>query len=67
MTLLYIEFWKFTVIITSSIIPIIAFIDILFSKFKANSKILWLIIVVFLNLIGAIIYFIIGKKYKISK
>ena len=67
MTLLYIEFWKFLVLVIFSIVPIIALVDILFSKFKSGTKILWLVIVVFLNIIGAILYLIMGRKNKIPK
>jgi hypothetical protein len=47
------------------IIPtIIALIDILRSKFNGNDKIVWVLVVLFLNLIGAILYFTIGRKQK---
>ena len=47
------------------IIPtFIALIDILKSKFNGNDKIVWVIVVLFLNLFGAILYFIIGRKQK---
>ena len=49
------------------IIPtIIALIDILKSKFNGNDKIVWVLVVLFFNLIGAILYFIIGRKQKIK-
>lgn len=44
---------------------IIALIDILKSKFEENNKIVWVLVVLFLNLIGAILYFAIGRKQKI--
>jgi hypothetical protein len=49
------------------IIPtIIALIDILKSKFNGNDKIVWVLVVLFFNLIGAILYFIIGRNQKIK-
>jgi len=49
------------------IIPtIIALIDILKSKFKGNDKIVWILVVVFIHLIGAILYFVIGRKQKLN-
>ncbi|WP_456376870.1 PLDc N-terminal domain-containing protein [Lutibacter sp.] len=55
------------VILTLGFIPtIIALIDILKNKFEGNNKIVWVLIVLFLNLIGAILYFTIGKKQKIK-
>ena len=48
------------------IIPtIIALIDILKSKFNGNDKIVWVLVVLFFNLIGALLYFTIGRKQKI--
>jgi len=49
------------------IIPtIIALIDILKNKFENNNKIVWVLIVLFLNIIGAILYFTIGRNQRIK-
>ena len=49
------------------IIPtIIALIDILKSKFEGNDKIVWVLVVLFLNLIGAILYFAIGRNQRVK-
>jgi 4-amino-4-deoxy-L-arabinose transferase-like glycosyltransferase len=45
---------------------LIALIDILKSKFNQNDKLVWILVVLFFNLIGAIIYFTIGRKQKIK-
>jgi len=45
---------------------IIALIDILKSKFDGDNKIVWVLVVLFLNLIGAILYFTIGRNQKIK-
>ena len=50
------------------IIPtIIALIDILRNDFKGNSKIAWLLVVLFTNILGVILYFAIGRKDKLPK
>jgi heme/copper-type cytochrome/quinol oxidase subunit 2 len=55
------------VVLLIGFIPtIIALIDILKSKFEGNNKIIWILVVIFLNLIGAILYFAIGKNQKIK-
>ncbi len=54
---LIIFFWVFT---------IIALIDILKSNFESNNKLIWVLVVIFTNIIGAILYFTIGRKQKIS-
>lgn len=54
------------IIIVIGFIPtIIALIDILKSKFEGNNKIVWLLVVLFLHLLGAVLYFAIGRKQKI--
>jgi hypothetical protein len=59
--------WQIIIIffVFLGIIPtIIALIDILKSKFNGNDKIVWVLVVLFFNLIGAILYFTIGRKQK---
>ncbi|MHB8232177.1 MAG: PLDc N-terminal domain-containing protein [bacterium] len=54
--------------IASIALWISALIDILKSDFRGGSdKIVWLLVVVFLPLLGAILYFAIGKNQKIDK
>lgn len=49
------------------IIPtLIALIDILRNKFEGNNKLIWILVVLFFNLLGAVLYFTIGKKQKIK-
>lgn len=49
------------------IIPtIIALIDIVRNEFTGNNKIVWVLIVLFGNILGAILYFTIGRKQKLS-
>jgi uncharacterized membrane protein YhaH (DUF805 family) len=43
-----------------------ALIDILKSEFKDNNKLIWLLTVILVPFIGAIVYFAIGKKQKIT-
>lgn len=57
----------FIFILLPSILWIIALIDILKSDFKdSNGKIIWLLLVIFLPVIGSILYFAIGKSQKIN-
>ena len=53
------------VLVTFLIIPIIALIDILKNKFEGNNKIIWVLLILFLGLIGVFLYYTIGKKQKI--
>ncbi|OGP68186.1 MAG: hypothetical protein A2W27_07795 [Deltaproteobacteria bacterium RBG_16_44_11] len=46
---------------------LLAFIDIMRSNFEGGEKIFWIFMVIFFSFIGAIVYFIIGRKQKIAK
>ena len=45
---------------------IIALIDILKSEFTGNNKIVWLLMVLFTNVFGAVLYFLIGREQKLK-
>lgn len=48
-------------------LPIVALVDIVKSNFEGNNKIVWVLVVCFFNILGALLYFIIGKNQKISQ
>lgn len=48
------------------LLPVIAIIDIVRSKFEGNMQLIWVLIVLFSNIIGAILYFIIGRNQKMT-
>jgi hypothetical protein len=62
--------WQIILILVAVFIgfisTIIALIDILKSEFTGNNKIVWLIVVLFTNFFGTILYFLIGKEQKIK-
>ena len=48
------------------LLPIIALIDIVKSNFsRDNDKLIWVLIVLFFNIIGSILYFAIGVNQKV--
>lgn len=56
----------FSIFALLAILPtIFALVDILRSDFHGDNKLIWIIVVLFMNFIGAILYFIIGVKQKI--
>ena len=56
------------ILIILGILPIVlAIIDILKSEFRGKSKLIWLLVVLFMNLFGAILYFLIGHEQKMQK
>ena len=61
--------WQIIIILlalSGIILTILALVDILKSEFSGNNKIVWVLVVLFFNLIGAILYFTIGRKQKLS-
>ncbi|WP_299528312.1 PLD nuclease N-terminal domain-containing protein [uncultured Lutibacter sp.] len=66
-----IEIWQIVIILLAIIgivLTISALVNILKSEFKGNDKIVWVLVVLFFNLVGAILYFTIAKnkKYKVE-
>lgn len=49
------------------VIPIIALVDILRNDFEGNNKIIWVIVILLTWLLGAILYYFIGRQQKIEK
>ena len=47
-------------------LPVIALIDILVHEFKGKNKLIWILVVIFVGLIGPILYFTIGRKQQIE-
>ena len=54
------------IILIVLLLPLIALIDILRSEFDGNNKLVWVVVVIFFNLLGAILYFLIGRNQKIQ-
>lgn len=44
------------------VLDIVAIVDIVKSSMDSGKKVLWILLVVFLPLIGMVLYFVIGKK-----
>lgn len=54
-------------LLTIVLIPLVALIDILRSDFKDNNKLVWVIVVLFFNVIGGLFYFIIGVNQRLPR
>ncbi len=55
------------IIFITSILPIIALIDIIRNEFTGSNKLIWVLVVLFFPLFGALLYFFLGKKQKLKK
>lgn len=49
------------------LIPVIALVDIVRSKFEGNRQLMWVLVVFCFNILGSILYFAIGKNQKIKQ
>lgn len=58
--------WQFVLIALGLLPSLIAIIDIVKHQFKGNHKIIWLLVVIFTGFFGALMYFLIGRDYKIK-
>ena len=59
-------FLLLTIVFIGILPTLIALIDIVKSEFSGNNKIVWLLVVLFANFFGALLYFILGTKQKLS-
>jgi len=48
-----------------AILPLLALINLLKNQFTGNDKLIWLLVILFIPIIGSILYFTIGKKNQI--
>ncbi|UAB86289.1 PLDc_N domain-containing protein [Zunongwangia sp. SCSIO 43204] len=46
--------------------PLLAIIDIIRNDFKGNDKIVWLLVVIFFSFFGTLLYFIMGRKQRLT-
>lgn len=52
-------------LLLSLVLWILGVVDILRSEFTKWNKIIWLMVVIFVPIIGPILYFLIGRKQKV--
>ncbi|MBB3123668.1 putative integral membrane protein [Mesoflavibacter sabulilitoris] len=60
--------WQVLILLVGLLLPIIALVDVIRSNFKgSNNKLIWVLVILFLNIFGALLYFLIGTRQKIKK
>lgn len=56
------------IIAVLAILPVIAIIDIVRGEFAGrNDKLIWILVVLFLNPLGSLLYFLIGKDQRVKE
>jgi len=49
------------------LLPLIALVDVIRSNFRgSNDKLIWVIVILFLNVVGALLYLVIGRNQRIA-
>jgi hypothetical protein len=57
-----------SIVLMTLLFTLIALIDILRSRFKeTNDKLIWVLIVLFLGIFGALLYLIIGRSQRVKQ
>ncbi|MRX62891.1 PLD nuclease N-terminal domain-containing protein [Maribacter luteus] len=63
--------WQILILIIIAVLaiaPVVAIIDIIKGRFKgSNDKLIWILVVLFLNPLGTLLYFLMGKDQKIKE
>lgn len=47
--------------------PLVALINVLTNQFPGNDKITWVIVIIFLPFLGALLYFLLGRRRRLKK
>ncbi|MCB8995408.1 MAG: PLDc_N domain-containing protein [Bacteroidales bacterium] len=55
------------IILAIILLPVIAFINLLMSRFKnSTDKVIWLIVIIFIPILGSLLYFLIAPNQKVN-
>ena len=59
---------ELVVLLVLFVVPLwlIALVDILRHDFKGNDKLIWILVIIFVPFLGPILYFLIGRKQRIT-
>lgn len=60
-------FWQMLLLFVLVLFPLLAMVDILKGNFRGIDKLVWVILVLALNLIGTLLYFLIGRNQKLPR
>ena len=67
MTLLAIGLLQVLIILVPLSIPVIALVSVLMNDFPGNQKLIWILVIIFIPILGAILYFLIGRAKRLKK
>ncbi|MHB9141004.1 MAG: PLD nuclease N-terminal domain-containing protein [Paludibacter sp.] len=55
---------ELTILLVCVLVPVLAMVDLMKNKYHGNNKTIWILLVIFTNIIGSLLYFIIGRQQK---
>jgi len=67
MTLLAIGTTQIVIILLVLLFPVVALVSALQNDFPGNEKLIWILLIIFLPILGAILYFLIGRGKRLKR
>jgi hypothetical protein len=67
MIVLAIGTWQIVIIVLVLLFPILALVSALKNDFPGNEKLIWVPLIIFLPILGAVLYFLIGRPKRLNK
>jgi hypothetical protein len=67
MIVLAIGTWQIVIIVLVLLFPILALVSALKNDFPGNEKLIWVPLIIFLPILGAVLYFFIGRPKRLNK
>ncbi|MBO6534337.1 MAG: PLD nuclease N-terminal domain-containing protein [Allomuricauda sp.] len=58
--------WQIILIVCGLVLPIIALIDVIRNEYTKNNKLIWVLVILLMNFLGALLYFLFGTSQKIK-
>jgi len=65
--LAFIGAWQILLVLFVLILPLMALISALKNQFDGNDKIIWVLLIIILPILGALLYFMIGRGKRINQ
>jgi len=67
MTILAIGTTQIVIILLVLLFPVVALVSALQNDFPGNEKLIWILVIIFIPILGSILYFLIGRNKRLQK
>jgi len=58
--------WQIILIVCGLVLPFIALIDVIRNEYTKNNKLIWVLVILLMNFLGTLLYFLFGTSQKIK-